>query len=187
MVETSTRSARGSGSIRERAPGVRKIRIVVGFDATRGRSVQRSITLRLRGSGAAAALRPGRRGRYQPAAVRRTSHGADRIERGLSAGVLGSTESSRSRRITLGVTTTELINQHYALWSLQQRPHADWLFAPTPARPTHLTADALSHRFARLGRAATIDNPCLHQPCHATPLDDLDIADNLDQLLNEVG
>lgn len=142
------------------------------------------------------------------------------IERGLSAGVLGSTKSSRSRRITLGATTAELIDQHYALWSLQQRPHADWLFAPTPARPTHLTADALSHRFARLGRADAIDNPCPHRlrhglathlvnegkllkaqarlghhdPAttlrhysHATPLDDLDIADNLDQLLNEVG
>jgi hypothetical protein len=32
MMETSTRSARGSGSIRERASGVLAIRIVVGFD-----------------------------------------------------------------------------------------------------------------------------------------------------------
>ena len=91
------------------------------------------------------------------------------IERGLSAGVLGSTKSGRSRRITLGATTTELIDQHYARWILQQRPHADWLFAPTPARPTHLTADSLSHRFARLGRAAGVDHPCLHRLRMALP------------------
>ena len=88
------------------------------------------------------------------------------IERGLSAGVLGTTKSNRTRRITLGATTTELINQHSALWSLQERPLFDWLFAATAARATQLTADALSHRFARLGRAAGIDQPSLHRLRH---------------------
>lgn len=36
---------RGTGSIRQRAPGVWEIRVVVGFDPVRGRSVQRSFTI----------------------------------------------------------------------------------------------------------------------------------------------
>ena len=40
-----TRSSRGTGSIRERSPGVWEIRVVVGFDSVRGRSMQRSFTV----------------------------------------------------------------------------------------------------------------------------------------------
>lgn len=40
------RAARGSGSIRERSPGVFEVRVVVGRDPTTGRSVQRSFTVR---------------------------------------------------------------------------------------------------------------------------------------------
>jgi hypothetical protein len=43
---SSTRTKRGTGSIRERSPGVWEIRVVVGFDAVLGRSVQRSFTVR---------------------------------------------------------------------------------------------------------------------------------------------
>lgn len=42
---TSTRTKRGTGSIRERSPGVWEIRVVVGFDPVLGRSVQRSFTV----------------------------------------------------------------------------------------------------------------------------------------------
>lgn len=42
---TSTRTKRGAGSIRQRSPGVWEIRVVVGFDAVFGRSVQRSFTV----------------------------------------------------------------------------------------------------------------------------------------------
>jgi integrase len=42
----------------------------------------------------------------------------------------------------------------------------NWLFAPGPERGTHLSADALSHRFARLGRAAGVDQPALHRLRH---------------------
>lgn len=41
-----TRTRRGTGSLRERSPGVWEIRVVVGFDAVRVRSVQRSFTVR---------------------------------------------------------------------------------------------------------------------------------------------
>jgi len=40
-----SRAARGSGSIRERSPGVWEVRVVVGFDAVHARSVQRSFTV----------------------------------------------------------------------------------------------------------------------------------------------
>jgi len=140
------------------------------------------------------------------------------IERGLSHGVLGSTKSSRTRRLTLGSTTTALIKDHFASWARRgPTPAADWLFAPNPARETYVTADALSHKFGRLGQEAGVANPALHRlrhgvathlvdggkllkaqsrlghrdPSttlrhypHAVPLDDEDVADELDDLLN---
>jgi hypothetical protein len=41
----ANRAKRGAGSIRERSPGVWEVRVVVGFDGVRGRSVQRSFTV----------------------------------------------------------------------------------------------------------------------------------------------
>jgi integrase len=91
------------------------------------------------------------------------------------------------------------------------------LFAPNPTRETYVTADALSHKFRRLGAAASVANPALHRLrhgvathlvdegkllkvqarlghrdpsttlrhySHAVPLDDEDVADELDALLN---
>jgi hypothetical protein len=42
---TANRSERGTGSVRQRSPGVWEVRVVVGFDPARGRSVQRSFTV----------------------------------------------------------------------------------------------------------------------------------------------
>jgi hypothetical protein len=42
---TANRSERGTGSLRERSPGVWEVRVVVGFDPARGRSIQRSFTV----------------------------------------------------------------------------------------------------------------------------------------------
>jgi integrase len=143
------------------------------------------------------------------------------IERGLSRGVLGSTKSSRARRLTLGATTAQLVEGHFASW-LERRPApvSDWLFAPNPLRETFVTADALSHKFRRLGVAAGVERPALHRLrhgvathlvdegkllkaqvrlghrdpsttlrhySHAVPLDDEDIADELDAVLNRRG
>ena len=141
------------------------------------------------------------------------------IERGLSHGVLGSTKSSRARRVTLGATTVALIHHQFDSWAEPRpTPMGDWLFAPTPARETFMTADALSHKFRRLGRSAGVENPALHRLrhgvathlvekgkllkaqarlghrdpsttlrhySHAVPLDDLDVADELDRVLND--
>ena len=43
---TANRSERGTGSLRQRSPGVWEVRVVVGFDPARGRSIQRSFTVR---------------------------------------------------------------------------------------------------------------------------------------------
>ena len=42
---TANRSKRGTGTARERRPGVWEVRIVVGFGPARGRSIQRSFTV----------------------------------------------------------------------------------------------------------------------------------------------
>ena len=140
------------------------------------------------------------------------------IERSVSAGVLGPTKSKRSRRLTIGQTTTAMIDRHFETWADRAgTPTADWISASRPDRSTFMTADALSHRFRRLGQAAGVDRPALHRMrhgvatylvgngkllkaqarlghhdpattlrhySHATPLDDQDIADDLDTLLN---
>jgi integrase len=140
------------------------------------------------------------------------------IERGVSRGVLGSTKSKRIRRLTLGSTTASLIHTHYWAWIERGlSPEFDWLFAPNPMRTTFMTADALSHKFRRLGGFAGVPNPALHRLrhgvathlvdegkllkaqarlghsdpsttlrhySHATPLDDEDIADEIDAVLS---
>lgn len=141
------------------------------------------------------------------------------IERGLSAGQLGPTKSKRTRRLTLGHTTAQMINRHFEAWNARTgTPNADWIFTATEHRRTFITAEALSHRFRRLGHAAGVEQPALHRLrhgvatylvgtgkilkaqarlghrdaattlrhySHATPLDDQDIADDLDTLLNQ--
>jgi hypothetical protein len=41
----ANRSERGTGSLRERSPGVWEVRVVAGFGPARGRSIQRSFTV----------------------------------------------------------------------------------------------------------------------------------------------
>jgi integrase len=139
------------------------------------------------------------------------------IERSLSAGVLGATKSGRTRRVSLGLGTADMIRRHFRAWAARAEPEQDWLFSPTPLRSAHLTAGALSHRLTRLGSAAGVEHAALHRlrhgvatylvdrgrllkaqarlghsdPAttlrhysHATPLDDADVADELDGLLN---
>jgi integrase len=84
------------------------------------------------------------------------------IERGLSRGVLGSTKSERTRRLTLGSTTTSIICSQYSAWIERGVcPEFNWLFAPTPTRTSFMTADALSHNFRRLSTSAGVSNPAV--------------------------
>jgi len=141
------------------------------------------------------------------------------IERSLSAGVLGSTKSGRTRRVTLGSGTADMIRCHFRAWAARAAPEQDWLFSPSPRRSRYMTAGALSRRLTRLGPTAGVEHPALHRlrhgvatylagqglllkaqarlghrdPAttlrhysHATPLDDADVADELDRLLNDL-
>jgi integrase len=139
------------------------------------------------------------------------------IERSLSAGVLGPTKSGRTRRVTLGSGTAEMIRAHFGAWAARVEPEQDWLFSPSPRRPAPMTAGVLSRRLTRLGPASGVEHAALHRlrhgvatylvdqglllkaqarlghrdPAttlrhysHATPLDDSDVADQLDRFLN---
>ena len=141
------------------------------------------------------------------------------IQRSLSAGVLGSTKSGRTRRVTLGSGTAEMIRRHFRARAARAVPEQDWLFSPSPRRSAHLTAGALSRRLACLGPAYGVEHAALHRlrhgvatylvdqglllkaqarlghrdPAttlrhysHAAPLDDADVADQLDGLLNDL-
>ena len=56
------------------------------------------------------------------------------IERGVSRGLVGSTKSKRTRRLTLGTTTASLVHAHYSAWIERGfLPEFDWLFAQQPA------------------------------------------------------
>ena len=90
------------------------------------------------------------------------------IERGLSDGVIGSTKSSRTRRLTLGRTTVQMINDHVEHWD-ERWPaprRGDWLFATDPTRGDYLNVSALSHRVRRLGKAAAVQGAALHRLRH---------------------
>lgn len=71
------------------------------------------------------------------------------------------------RRLTLEATRARLIKDHFDSWAARgPEPVGDWLFAPTPARHTYVTAGALSHKFRVLGRHAGVDAPALHRLRH---------------------
>ena len=90
------------------------------------------------------------------------------IERGLSHGVLGSTKSSRTRRLTLGRTTVAMIHDHVEEWDerLPGRRDGDWLFSTDPTRCSYLTAGTLSHRVQRLGFQAGVPAAALNRLRH---------------------
>jgi integrase len=88
------------------------------------------------------------------------------IERSLSAGVLGSTKSGRTRRVTLGSGTAEMIRRHFQSWAARAAPEGDWLFSPSPQRSGYMTAGVLSRRLTGLGMAAGVEHAGLHRLRH---------------------
>jgi integrase len=88
------------------------------------------------------------------------------IERSLSAGVLGPTKSGRTRRVTLGSGTADMILSHFLAWADREEPEGDWLFSPSPRRSAHMTAGALSRRLARLGPVSGVEHAALHRLRH---------------------
>jgi integrase len=91
------------------------------------------------------------------------------IERAVSGGAVGPTKTSRTRRLTLGATTTRMIGDDLARW--RDRAAAiseggEWLLAPDPARSRFITCDRLSHRFETLRNAAELPGATLHRLRH---------------------
>ena len=104
-------------------------------------------------AGGAAAVGPGRPGPHHPnEACQRASFAQN--------------QSGRTRRVTLGSGTADMIRGHFQAWAARVEPERDWLFSPLPRRSTHLTADALSHRLTRLGPASGVEHPALHRLRH---------------------
>jgi len=67
-----------------------------------------------------------------------------------------------------GVAAAALVESHWASWIERgPAPVEDWLFSPSPGRHGFVTADALSHKFRRLGIAAGVERPALHRLRHA--------------------
>jgi integrase len=108
------------------------------------------------------------------------------IERGLTLEVLGTTKTNRNRRLTLGATTTAMIIEHFDSWRRRVGPAqvvGDWIFAPDFRRLSNARVDLqILKAQARLGHRDPVTT--LRHYAHATPLDDLDVADHIDGLLN---
>lgn len=47
------------------------------------------------------------------------------IERSLSAGILGLIKSGRTRRVTLGSGTADMIRRHFQDWAVREEPEED--------------------------------------------------------------
>jgi integrase len=93
-----------------------------------------------------------------------------RIERGVSADVLGPTKTGRTRRLTLGRQTVELWRSSAETWASRLPDGAvlgPWLFASERTHHVRLTAGALGHWFAELARRAEVPGASLHRLRHS--------------------
>lgn len=88
------------------------------------------------------------------------------ISRGLSRDTIVSTKTGRSRRLTLGATTVDLITGHIDRWPVPDGG-PDWLFSPDASRATHVRAHTLSKRFARVAAQAGVPDASLHRLRHS--------------------
>jgi integrase len=90
------------------------------------------------------------------------------IDRAAKGAIVGPTKTHQRRRLTLGATAAAYWIEHVDTW--KHHPMADvhpgqWLFAADPRRQPMLPA-SLSHRFARLAKAAGIPTAHLHRLRH---------------------
>ncbi|TAL22378.1 MAG: hypothetical protein EPN99_06090 [Frankiales bacterium] len=141
------------------------------------------------------------------------------IDRGVSAEVVTTTKTGRSRRITLGADTVQLWHRTHGTWQDRlpaDQPLGPWLFSPRPDHQQRLLSGTLGHWFTAFVRRHDHPDVCLHrlrhtvatvlvadgkllqaqqrlghaeasttlrQYCHALPLHDQDVADQLNALL----
>lgn len=73
-----------------------------------------------------------------------------RIVRAISAEQVSTTKTGRTRRVTLGVTTTALWHETVSAWQARRgpTPFRPWLFSSSTAPDRRMTCGALGHLFA---------------------------------------
>jgi len=91
------------------------------------------------------------------------------IDRGVSAEVVTTTKTGRSRRVTLGAGTAQLWQDTTRVW--QDRlgagtPLGPWLFSAEPDHQQRLSTGALGHWFTAFARRHGYDDVCLHRLRH---------------------
>ena len=93
------------------------------------------------------------------------------ICRALSAGVVTTPKSGRSRTLTVGASTAAMWNTLIEGWTKRSgEPVGPWLFSAHADHRTRLGAEALGHRFDRFDRvrdAAGIPDATLHRLRHS--------------------
>ena len=91
------------------------------------------------------------------------------IERGVSAEIVTTTKTGRSRRVTLGADTIDLWNHSLGRW--QERLADDerlgpWMFSPRPDHQQRLLCGTLGHWFTTFVRRHGFHDVCLHRLRH---------------------
>jgi len=92
------------------------------------------------------------------------------VDRGVSAQVVTTTKTGRSRRITLGAGTARSCQDSAQSWQDQLRPGqplGPWLFCAAPGHQQRLGAGTLGHWFTAFVRRHGHGDVCLHRlPAH---------------------
>lgn len=141
------------------------------------------------------------------------------IDRGVSAEIVTTTKTGRTRRVTVGAGTAQLWHDTLAGWQARlggDRPVGPWLFSAHADHRQRLRCGTLGHWFHTFTVEHGHPDVCLHrlrhtvatvlvadgqllhaqqrlghreasttlrQYCHALPLEDVEVADHLDELL----
>lgn len=91
------------------------------------------------------------------------------IQRGVSAEVLTTPKTGRSRRITLGTGTCALWHHTLTLWRARLppgQPFGPWVFSVQADHQQRLRASSLGHWFAAFTRRHGHPDVCLHRLRH---------------------
>jgi len=91
------------------------------------------------------------------------------IDRGVSAEIVTTTKTGRSRRVTLGADTIELWNHSLESWRdrlVEDEQLGPWVFSARPDHQQRLRSSTLGHWFTVLVRRHGFDDVCLHRLRH---------------------
>ncbi len=91
------------------------------------------------------------------------------LDRGISAEVVTTTKTGRSRRVTVGTATAQLWQDTARTWRTRLPAHADlgpWLFSADADHGERLRCSTLGHWFAAFVRRHGRPSVCLHRLRH---------------------